>query len=173
MKLSYKQCSIDNHETLILVSRKTFIDAFERQNNPEDFKQYMRQAFDKNEIKNQLLDKNMIFYLVYTMHDLVGYFKLNKNEAQKEKFKNSCVELERFYVLKTFQNQGIGALMLLKVLNIARQYGGDFLWLGVWQKNKDAIRFYELQGFKKFESHPYFIGKDQQIDWIMKKNFNS
>ena len=41
MKLSYKQCSIDNLETLILVSRKTFIDAFERQNNPEDFKQYM------------------------------------------------------------------------------------------------------------------------------------
>ena len=60
MKLSYKQCSIDNLETLILVSRKTFIDAFERQNNPEDFKQYMRQAFDKNEIKNQLLEYELI-----------------------------------------------------------------------------------------------------------------
>ena len=173
MKLSYKKCSIDNLETLIKVSRKTFIDAFEHQNNPEDFKNYMSQAFDDNEVKNQLLDDHIIFYLVYTTHDLVGYFKLNTNEAQKEKFKNSNVELERFYVLKAFQNQGIGALMLLKVLDIARQYRGDFLWLGVWQKNKDAIRFYELQGFKKFESHPYFIGKDRQIDWIMKKNLNS
>ena len=87
-----------------MVSRKTFIDAFERQNNPEDFKQYMSQAFDENEIKNQLLDENMIFYLVYTMHDLVGYFKLNKNEAQKEKFKNNskntAESFEKIYFYK-------------------------------------------------------------------------
>ena len=29
----------------------------------------------------------MVFHFVFTMHDLVGYFKLNKNEVEKEKIK--------------------------------------------------------------------------------------
>ncbi|MDA7557607.1 GNAT family N-acetyltransferase [Flavobacteriaceae bacterium] len=78
------------------------------------------------------------------MHNLVGYFKLNKNEVEKEKIKKLRVELERFYVLSALQNKGIGALILLKVLNITNHYGGNFLWLGIWQKKQDATRFYEF-----------------------------
>ena len=86
----------------------------------------------------------MVFHFVFTMHNLVGYFKLNKNEVEKEKIKKLRFELERFYVLSALQNKGIGALILLKVLNITNHYGGNFLWLGIWQKKQDATRFYEF-----------------------------
>ena len=86
----------------------------------------------------------MVFHFVFTMHNLVGYFKLNKNEVENEKIKKLRVELERFYVLSALQNKGIGALILLKVLNITNNYGGNFLWLGIWQKKQDATRFYEF-----------------------------
>jgi len=82
------------------------------------------------------------------MHNLVGYFKLNKNEVEKEKIKKLRVELERFYVLSALQNKGIGALILLKVLNITNHYGGNFLWLGIWQKNKMLLGFMNFKDSK-------------------------
>ena len=61
--------------------------------------------------------------------------------------------------------------MLFKIIDIVKAKQVSFLWLGVWQKNNAAIRFYERLGFTKFSTHPYFIGKDKQIDWLMKLNF--
>ena len=67
-----------------------------------------------------------------------------------------------------FQGKQIGKAMLYKAIAIARSKKASFLWLGVWKKNKEAIKFYERYGFKKFMTHPYLIGKDKQTDWLMK-----
>ncbi len=34
--------------------------------------------------------------------------------------------------------------------------------------NPDAIRLYERHHFKKFSKHPYYVGRDKQMDWLMK-----
>ena len=112
------------------------------------------------------------FYFAYLKNELVGYFKLNKIAAQAEQFAEQSIELERIYVVEDFQNQGIGKLMLLKAIEFAQKYKPKFIWLGVWQENKNAVRFYEKLGFQKFGTHPYFIGKDKQTDWLMKKRLN-
>lgn len=169
MNLTFEKCTIKDLYVLIDISRDTFIHAFEKQNNPEDFWNYVNNAFNENAMIEQLLNINSEFYFVYLKNVLVGYFKLNKNEAQTEQFAKRSVELERIYVLKDFQNQGIGKHILQKAIEIAKACKASFIWLGVWQENKNAVRFYELHGFKIFNSHPFYIGKDKQIDWLMKK----
>jgi ribosomal protein S18 acetylase RimI-like enzyme len=168
MNLTFERCAIEDLGVLVDITRDTFVNAFERQNNPEDFWNYINEAFNENAIVEQLLDINSEFYFVYLKNVLVGYFKLNKLEAQTEQFAKSSIELERIYVLKDFQSQGIGKAMLLKVIDTAKRRKATFLWLGVWQENKDAVRFYEAHGFKKVGTHPYYIGKDKQTDWLMK-----
>jgi len=169
MNLTFEKCMIKDLNLLVDISRDTFIHAFEKQNNPEDFWNYINEAFNENAMVEQLLNVNSEFFFVYLKNVLVGYFKLNKNEAQTEQFAKRSIELERIYVLKDFQKQGIGKLMLLKIIDIAKACKATFIWLGVWQENKDAVRFYESYGFKIFGSHPYYIGKDKQTDWLMKK----
>jgi hypothetical protein len=44
----------------------------------------------------------------------------------------------------------------------------DSLWLGVWEKNEGAIRFYERNGFSVTGSHPFRMGDEIQTDLIMK-----
>jgi ribosomal protein S18 acetylase RimI-like enzyme len=46
-----------------------------------------------------------------------------------------------------------------------------YLWLGVWEHNRGAIRFYERHGFVKFGEHPYYVGNDCQTDWMMRLDF--
>ena len=58
--------------------------------------------------------------------------------------------------------------MLDKTISLARKEQVEFLWLGVWEENKKAIRFYKRYGFIKFGTHPYYIGADKQTDWLMK-----
>ena len=168
MNLSYKICTLEDLEILVEISRITFVAAFEKHNNPEDFKAYMKTALGNDKLTKELLDANTRFYLVFSNDDLVGYFKLNLNGAQTEPFGNASVEIERIYVLEEFQGQQIGKHMLFKIIEMAKQEQMTFVWLGVWEMNTSAIRFYERHGFVKFDTHPYYIGKDEQTDWLMR-----
>jgi len=170
MNISFTKCTLKHLDRLHEISRATFIAAFEKDNNPEDFNNYMDSAFCKETIKSELLNPNSSFYFTYLDNTVVGYFKLNENDAQNEQFEQPTIELERIYVLATFQGKEIGKEMLYKSIDIAKSKNVSFLWLGVWQKNRAAVRFYERFGFIKFGSHPYYIGKDKQTDWLMKLN---
>ena len=168
MQLTYKICTIDDLNILVEKAKNTFVDAFEKYNDPNDFDNYLESAFSEDAIKNELLNPNSTFYFVYFKTELVGYFKLNLKDAQHEQFDLPSMELERIYVLKEFQGQRIGEQILLEIIDLAKLKKINFIWLGVWQENKSAVRFYERFGFKIFDSHPYYIGKDKQIDWLMK-----
>ena len=43
------------------------------------------------------------------------------------------------------------------------------MWLGVWEENKRAIRFYQKNGFVEFDKHIFILGKDAQTDILMRK----
>ena len=171
MNLSFNICELKDLDILLKISRETFIAAFEKENDPKDFQNYINKAFKKETIAAELLNPNSTFYLVYLNKALVGYFKLNEKDAQNEQFKAESMELERIYVLDAFQGQQIGKQILLKIITIAKSKKLNFLWLGVWQENTNAVRFYERHNFKIFSEHPYYIGKDKQMDWLMRLDF--
>ena len=170
MNLHLSKCTNSDLDRLISISRKTFIDAFENQNNPDDFRAYMETAFSREPILRELINPQMSFYLVYSEDEPIAYFKLNEDEAQRDIKDENAIELERIYVKSKFQRNKIGHFMLNNIKHIAVSKNKSYLWLGVWEKNGKAIRFYEKNGFIKFGKHPYYIGTDKQMDWLMKLN---
>lgn len=170
MSVNFQKCSIHNLKELQRISTETFIDAFEKQNNPQDFWEYVNHAFSEEALSNQLAQEGTAFYFAYCNSSLVGYFKINIGNAQSDVKDPNSLELERIYVLKDHQGKQFGANMLDKAIRMAKEMGLKYLWLGVWEHNAAAIRFYERFGFKKFGEHPYIIGKDIQTDWLMKLN---
>jgi len=175
MQLVFKKCSVNDLDQLVQISKATFIDAFKADNNADDFKVYIDFAFNKSKLTEELENPFTTFYFVYVDNDLVGYFKLNENDAQSDLKEEDSLELERIYVIPEFQGIGLGKRMLQQAKKLASQSIKTFLWLGVWEHNKAAIKFYEINGFSKFGMHPYYIGKDKQMDWLMRYdliNFN-
>lgn len=150
------------------ISRKTFVDAFEKDNDPLDFKTYVNLAFAKETMIQQLCNPDSCFYFLLVNDELAGYFKLNENQSQSEKMPDEALELERIYVLTNFQRMGLGSFILKEAIRIAMAKKKNQLWLGVWQENLDAVRFYEKHGFIKYDTHPYYIGNDKQTDWLMR-----
>ncbi|NNE76108.1 MAG: GNAT family N-acetyltransferase [Pricia sp.] len=173
MQFRLQRCLPHDLEELVQISRKTFIESFEKDNNPADFKTYIESAFASERLLSELNDVDSSYYFVFKGTELVGYFKLNENNAQTDIGSPQALELERIYVSSSFQGQHIGHWMMDEVKKIAADKQKKFLWLGVWEKNRRAIEFYSKQGFFKFGTHPYYIGKDKQTDWLMRFDIQS
>jgi hypothetical protein len=107
MRLVYKKCFQDDLDQLVKISKTTFVDAFEADNNPDDFKTYINFAFDRDTLAKELNAPDTSFYFVYLGNELVGYFKLNENEAQSDLKNEDSLELERIYVYNDFQGKRI------------------------------------------------------------------
>ena len=151
------------------LSVSTFRDAFESQNDPEDFRHYLQTAFSPEQLRAEWEHRHTRFYFAWHQGRLAGYCKLNTETAQTELQEPGGMEIERIYVAAPFQGQGMGSRMLEEILDLARAGGKRYVWLGVWQKNPGAIRFYERHGFTIFGEHPYYIGSDRQMDWMMRR----
>ena len=79
-------------------------------------------------------------------------------------------------VIKSFNIQVISLFVekkiipLTKILNMGKEMGYRKAWLGVWENNFRAIKFYRKYGFKKFGQHSFLLGKDLQTDYLLVMN---
>lgn len=162
----FHKCTLAELSQLQKLSLTTFVDAFGAQNEPADMKAYCDKAFSEEQLKTELANENSIFYFVKSGEFLVGYFKVNVGLAQTEPIEGGF-EIERIYLLAPHQGIGIGQLMFDKIFGLARKLKKTRLWLGVWEKNYGAIRFYERNGFQQFSKHSFLLGKDLQTDILL------
>ncbi|MNE89030.1 Protease synthase and sporulation negative regulatory protein PAI 1 [compost metagenome] len=77
--------------------------------------------------------------------------------------------MERIYVLQEFLGKKVGQLLIDKALEVAALQNVKFVWLGVWEENYRAIRFYEKNGFIIFDKHIFRLGNDEQTDLMMRR----
>lgn len=59
--------------------------------------------------------------------------------------------------------------MLNKAIEIAKARDMKKIWLGVWEKNENAIAFYQKMGFVQTGEHSFYMGDEEQRDLIMTK----
>ncbi len=155
------------------ISQETFQDAFAASNTAENMKLYEEKAFSREQLLDEINNPESTFYFAVTDGLVAGYLKLNTGKAQGDLQDQNSLELARIYVRKEFQGQRIGQQLLDKTIAVAREKNVDFAWLGVWELNPGAIRFYERNGFKKFSTHFFMLGSDRQTDILMKLVINS
>jgi len=164
-----KKVTAADIDTLVAFSRKTFFDAFLHLNKPEDMEAYASVALSYDKLLSEVNNPDSAFYFAWFDDELVGYIKLNYASAQTEFQDKNAVEVERIYVLSSAQGKQIGKQFLDFTEDLAQKDNLQYIWLGVWDNNHNAIRFYERHGFRAFSSHDFFLGNDQQTDILMRK----
>lgn len=169
MTVSIKKCTLDDIQILQAISIETFNDTFKEQNSPENMKAYLEKAFNVTQLEEELFNFSYQFFFVYFHDDIAGYLKINIDDAQSEEMGNDSLEIERIYIRNNFQKHGIGKYLINKALEIARENKKKKIWLGVWEKNENAIAFYRKMGFAQTGAHSFYMGDEEQIDFIMEK----
>lgn len=129
---------------------------------------YLETAFSTEKVQGELSDENAAFYFAEFENEIIGYLKVNYGDSQTEIKSEKALEIERIYVLREFHGKQIGQMLYEKAIELAKDIHAEFVWLGVWEQNPRAIRFYEKNGFKAFDKHIFRLGNDEQIDIMMK-----
>lgn len=169
MTINIKRCNIEDLPKLLEISYETFNETFKNQNSPENIKVYLESAFNLKQLEKELSNISSQFFFVYLNDEVAGYLKVNINDAQSEEMSDESLEIERIYIKRKFQKYGLGMYLLNKAIEIAMEFNKKKIWLGVWEKNENAIAFYEKMGFVQTGSHSFYMGNEEQIDFIMTK----
>ncbi|MET3979930.1 ribosomal protein S18 acetylase RimI-like enzyme [Mucilaginibacter sp. UYP25] len=167
--LEIKAVGLADAATLLALSRKTFFDAFLPTNSPAAMEAYASKAFTLPQFEKELSTPDSQFYFALVNGAPGGYIKLNYNSAQTELQDAKAVEVERIYVLDEFQGKQIGQQLIAFAMETAVEKNLKYVWLGVWEHNTRAIKFYKSKGFEQFGSHQFMLGDDEQTDILMKK----
>jgi ribosomal protein S18 acetylase RimI-like enzyme len=170
MDFNIRKCKEEDLTALRDLSESVYYEAYKDTNSREELNTYIRKAFTLDQIQSELGNPRSEFYFLYLDGQLVGYFKLNEAPAQMDIHDPASLELQRIYMTGYAQRNGLGSYAMEHIVQIARQKGVQYIWLGVWEKQTDAIAFYRKHGFSEIGTHLFAVGNDIQTDYIMRKD---
>lgn len=154
---------------LVEMARISFLQAFTAGNKLENVKAYMQEAFTLQNMREEMVNPASTFFIAEIEDEIVGYCKVNRVPAQTDVHDPESLEISRLYVLQDYLGLGLGVQLLERAFDFGRENQLKYIWLGVWENNARAIRFYEKNGLTKFGEHPFPFGDEIQTDWLMKK----
>lgn len=151
------------------IGRETFYETFASGNTEEVMQQYLQTSFSAEKVKTELNHPNSLFFIACDHQIPIGYLKVNMNDAQTELQESDSLEIERIYVKAHYHGKKVGQLLYDQAVEIAMKKMKKSIWLGVWEENPKAIRFYEKNGFVPFSRHIFKMGDEEQTDIMMRK----
>ena len=156
--------------SLSAAAARWFEETFGPRNDPEDMRLYMNEAFGVERQRAELADPRRVALLVEEEGSLAGYAYLRRTAAGERHAAlppGEAVEIQRFYVGSHHHGRGLARRLMESALETAREMGGEMVWLGVWEHNTRAIRFYEKNGFVDVGELDFVLGTDLQHDRVM------
>jgi diamine N-acetyltransferase len=120
---------------LATFAARTFEDTFGPQNRPEDLRAHLSKAFGIAQQTQELLNPDMVTLLGFDDATLVAFAQVKRQGPPPGIDVDAPVELHRFYVDRSAHGKGVAQQLMCAVHAAARDFGGDTLWLGVWERN--------------------------------------
>jgi GNAT superfamily N-acetyltransferase len=159
----------DDIAQLQRIGQDTFTETFSAVNTEENMRTYLEGSFSMARLTEEVNNGASQFYFAILEGVVIGYLKINRGHAQTEMKDDRALEIERIYVRQAYHGKKVGQVLYEKAMEIAAELGVNYVWLGVWEKNSKAIRFYTKNGFVPFDKHIFRLGSDEQTDIMMKK----
>ncbi len=169
MPLHIRAAGIEDAVMIADLSHRTFYDTFAASNKEEDMRKFLGEQFTKGKLMLEVGRKENHFYLAYEGEELAGYLKLRDGQLPAALHRQQALEIARLYACSAFIGKGVGAALMQKSIDVAKELNKDWVWLGVWEKNERAIDFYRRWGFEKFADSDFLLGNDLQNDWLMRR----
>jgi len=171
INLIIRRGNVGDAETLAPLAVRIFNDAFADNplNKAEDMRDYIAAAFSLEQTRRELADEELIFFVAEVGGEMIGYAKLHERSTENCVADENPIELGRLYVLKEFQGRGIAEKLMNECFDVAKSKNYRTMWLGVWEHNFRAQKFYEKLGFVRVGEHIFQLGSDAQTDWVMER----
>ena len=164
-----RKVEIADVEVLAKIAKQTFRETFAHDNTEEQLQEYFEEAYNLRVLSTELEDPDSETYFIMHEEEIAGFLKVNWGNAQTERELENAFEIQRLYVLQTYQGFGLGKQLFEFALEHAEKNGFSWAWLGVWEHNTKAQVFYYRYGFEKFSQQRFMVGQKVDTDLLLKK----
>lgn len=168
MDLEIRRAEIADANLISVLGAVTFYEAYFEQDEPPGLANYCVESFAPDKIQAEIGNPNVAFFILYLGGKAVGYAKLRTNENVECVAENS-IELQRIYILERVWGKDVGERLLNYCLETARQQGFSTLWLGVWEENKRAQKFYAKFNFRQVGTLTFPYGDTVGINLVLER----
>lgn len=165
---------------LVALATKIFRDTFTHLNTPEAMEGFISKDYTFENFERELHEADTkYFFACDDEGKAIAYMRLRKNPEVDHLIGSNNIEIQRIYVDQAHQGQPgpggrkVADQLMQLAIDIAKEKKHDWIWLGVWEHNLRAQRFYQKWGFEKFSEHDFYMGDERQTDWLMRKDLRS
>lgn len=166
-EIHIRQAQEEDAARLYGLASRVFYNTFAPDNTAEDMLLYMESAFSPERQRQEILDPQRITLVAFTDETLVGYVQFTEGLPEPCVTTAKPIELARLYVDETWHGKGLASRLLQEGLTRVQNRGFQTVWLGVWEHNPRAQKFYLKSGFKRVGEHIFQMGTDPQTDWVL------
>jgi ribosomal protein S18 acetylase RimI-like enzyme len=171
MNITIRRVTIDDVATLSAIAKQTFYDTFTGTCTEADMQSFLEEYFNETQLSKELNNPDDQCFFAVAEGKPIGYIRFMEDYRSLPLMKQwKALELKRIYILKEFHGMGIAQQLLDFMISYAKKENYQAIWLGVWEHNLRAQRFYEKYGFKNSGyKHDFPIGDTPQTDiWFWK-----
>lgn len=172
MHVAIRAAVAGDAELLAELARRTFVDTFAADNDPANIAVHVASSFGAQRQRAEIVDPD-VRTLVAEVDGIFAAFAQVRRRPAPSCVQGRSVELWRFYVDRPFIGRGVAARLMDEVFAEAARLGANVVWLGVWERNPRAIRFYAKHGFVDVGTHVFQVGDDAQTDRVMRREVST
>jgi ribosomal protein S18 acetylase RimI-like enzyme len=171
MEINIRRILPQDASTLAQISRQTFYDTFTGTCTEQDMQNFLEKNFNLAQVQKELSNDDDYYYFAEVEGKPVGYLRFMEDYTNWLVVKQwKALELKRLYVIKEYHGKGIAQQLMDFFILFAEQNKYQVAWLGVWENNFRAQKFYNKYGFvDSGYTHDFPIGDTPQTDkWFWK-----
>lgn len=166
-----RRITVQDVPALSHVAKKTFYDTFTGTCTADDMQVFLDEFYNEISLAEEINNSNYQYFFAEQNNEIIGYILFSENNTAFAEITGSkALELKRLYVLESFHGKGIAQIMMNFYIDYAVKNGYDLAFLGVWEHNLRAQKFYSKYGFvTSVYTHDFPIGNTPQTDIYMLK----
>lgn len=167
--LTIRSATAADAEALSAFAARVFHDTFAPDNHATDIQAYLSDAFTPEKQAAEFADPTCVCLIAEMGSAMAGYALVRSDAPDPSAPDTRSIELQRFYVDRAWHGRGVAVRLMEASLRMAREREAATIWLGVWERNTRAIRFYAKHGFTDVGSQSFLLGTDLQTDRVMSR----
>ena len=163
-----RRAGVDDAARVAALGARLFLQAYEGRMDPDDVSAHLGATYGVARQEAELREAGTAIWIAEVeANEAVGFAMLRRRPIPVGAPGREGVEVARLYVDCDWQGHRLGATLLATCVSEARAWGGDVLWLSVWQQNERAIAFYKRLGLRVVGEQDFVVGADRQRDHLM------
>jgi ribosomal protein S18 acetylase RimI-like enzyme len=157
--ISIQKATVADSKLIALIGSETFLESHGHSASALDIKNFIDKTYNKEAIIAEFENENVHYHTISVNGTIAGFSKIVVNAENTFVTQANVTKLQRFYLLKSFYGQHLGAKLFDFNIEFSKQNNQKGIWLAVWVENHRAIKFYSKKGFKIVGDYDFEISK--------------